>query len=58
MMFNKTDLDERGEVPAPFNFEKYNFNPHQCRGDFDYDRNDKPVIKQTKNGKFEDKKGS
>jgi hypothetical protein len=26
-MFDKKDLDERGEVPAPFNVEKHNFNP-------------------------------
>jgi len=59
MMFNKQDIDERGEVPAPFNFEKHNFNPHQCRGDFDYDRNNKPIVKKSKDGKsFEDKKGS
>lgn len=45
-MFEKDDLDEKGEVPAPFNVEKHNFNPHLIRGDFDYDRNGKPVIKQ------------
>jgi hypothetical protein len=22
------DLDEKGEIPAPFNVEKHNFNPH------------------------------
>jgi len=29
-------MDERGEVPAPFCIEKYNFNPHNIMGDFDY----------------------
>ncbi len=43
-MFPKDQLDERGEVPAPFNLEKYNFNPHHVRGDFDFDRNGKPVV--------------
>ena len=38
-MFDKKELDERGEIPAPFNVEKYNFNPHLSRGDFDYDKN-------------------
>jgi len=35
-MFTPHDVDERGEVPAPFSLEKYNFNPHQIMGDFDY----------------------
>lgn len=37
-MFPSTDLDERGEVPGPFNWEKYNFNPHQLMGDFDHNQ--------------------
>ena len=49
-MFEKDDLDDRGEVPAPFNFEKHNFNPHKVRGDFDYDKNGKPIIKKNKDG--------
>jgi hypothetical protein len=58
-MFDKKDLDERGEVPAPFNVEKHNFNPHLTRGDFDYDRNGKPIVKKgsTPNS-FIDKRGS
>jgi protein-tyrosine-phosphatase len=43
-MFDKADLDEKGEVPAPFNVEKHNFNPHEVRGDFDYDRNGRAII--------------
>lgn len=35
-------MDDKGEVPAPFNIEKYNFNPHEVRGDFKYDKNNKP----------------
>lgn len=57
-MFEKKELDDRGEVPAPFNFEKHNFNPHAVRGDFDYDRNGKTVVIKSKDGSFEDKKGS
>ena len=34
-MFPNDDLDERGEVPAPFCIEKHNFNPHNLLGDFD-----------------------
>ena len=51
-MFPKKDLDERGEVPAPFNFEKHNFNPHSCRGDFEFDRNGKPIVVKNKDGTF------
>ena len=43
-MFDKKELDERGEIPAPFNVEKYNFNPHLSRGDFDFDKNGKPIV--------------
>ena len=56
MMFNKQDIDEKGEIPGPYTLEKHNFNPHQCRGDFDFDRNAKPVVKKGKSG-HEDKRG-
>jgi len=36
-MFPKKDMDERDEVPGSFAFEKYNFNPHQLMGDFDFE---------------------
>ena len=35
-MFPAADLDERGELPAPFCIEKFNFNPHNLIGYFDY----------------------
>ena len=57
-MFKGKDLDEKGELPAPFNIEKHNFNPHLVRGDFDFDRNGKPIIKKDPTGKLVDKKGS
>ena len=37
MMFPVEDLDDRGELPAPFCVEKYNFNPHDLQGDLDFD---------------------
>ena len=43
-MFDKKDLDERGEIPAPFNVEKYNFNPHLLWVNFNYDKNGKPIV--------------
>ena len=55
-MFPAVDIDERGEVPAPFCVEKYNFNPHQIMGDFDY-VDGKPQLMQTNKGFFMDKKG-
>jgi len=57
-MFDKKDLDDKGELPAPFNVEKHNFNPHQVRGDFEYDKNGLPVIKKDSKGNFVDKRGS
>ena len=49
-MFDKHDLDDRGELPAPFNVEKHNFNPHEVRGDFDFDRNGKARVLKTAEG--------
>lgn len=37
-MFNKCDIDSYGEIPSPFKDEKFNFNPHEILGNFDYDR--------------------
>lgn len=56
-MFGKSDMDERGEVPAPFCVEKYNFNPHSIRGDFEFDKDGKPKIIKNKKGELVDKRG-
>jgi hypothetical protein len=56
-MFEKKDMDERGEVPAPFCLEKYNFNPFGVRGDFDFDRSGYPILSKGPNGTLLDKKG-
>lgn len=37
VMFPAADMDERGELPAPFCIERFNFNPHNLAGDLDYD---------------------
>ena len=42
-MFKKEELDARGEIPAPFCFERFNFNPHNLMGDFDFS-NGKPEL--------------
>ncbi len=36
-IFDKNCLDERGELPPPFNIERFNFNPHDVRGAFERD---------------------
>lgn len=51
-VFDKKDLDERGEIPPPFNLEKFNFNPHDIRGYFDRDAQGNELI-----GKRKDSKG-
>ena len=59
-MFDQKDIDERGEVPAPYSVEKYNFNPFQVHGDFDYDRVGRPIINKNmldKKGRLVNKKG-
>lgn len=62
VMFTLEDLDERGELPAPFCVEKYNFNPHDMQGDLDFDYDEEtqqpiPRLLQTKQGFFVDKRG-
>lgn len=62
VMFEAAELDDRGELPAPFCVEKYNFNPHDLMGDLDYDFDQKtntavPMLLKTQQGFFVDKKG-
>ena len=41
-----------------FSREKHNFNPHYCRGNFDYDQNGKAkILKDQKTGFYVDKYG-
>lgn len=56
-MFGSNEMDERGEVPAPFCVEKYNFNPHSIRGDFEFDKHGKPIFTKNKRGELADSKG-
>lgn len=56
-MFDKQDIDERGDIPAPFCVEKYNFNPFNIKGEFDYDKQGRPAILKNKRGELVDKKG-
>ena len=61
-MFGPEDIDDKGEVPAPFCVEKFNFNPHDLMGDleFQYDNSTGraiPQLLQTKQGFYVDKKG-
>lgn len=42
--FDSDEMDDEGEVPAPFNLEKHNFNPHKVIGDFKYDKNGYPIV--------------
>ena len=47
--------DNRVELPLPYRLERYNFNPHQCFGNFDYDERDKPIILKDRDGHRIDK---
>ena len=35
-LFSASDIDDKGEVPAPFSVEKFNFNPHDLMGDLEF----------------------
>ena len=56
-MFEKDKLDPSGDIPQPFKLERYNFNPHDITGDFGFDRNDKPALNETPDGKLVDNSG-
>jgi len=57
-MFSAAEMDERGEVPAPFCVEKYNFNPHDIMGNFDWDpKTGEPKYFKNDQGDLVDKKG-
>ena len=43
-MFDHSDIDDKGEIPAPFCVEKNNFNPHNIRGSFNYFLNGQPQM--------------
>jgi hypothetical protein len=50
-VFSADELDERGELPPPFNLERYNFNGHDVRGYFDRDANGNEILKGLKKDK-------
>lgn len=57
VMFPKEDVDPlTGELPAPFNWEKYNFDPQAMQGEFDL-LNGQPRMLTTNKGFCVDKKG-
>lgn len=47
-IFDFLDLDERGELPPPFNLERFNFNVHDIRGYFDRDAEGNEIIPSRK----------
>lgn len=58
-IFDFNDLDERGELPPPYNLERYNFNPHDVRGYFDRDEYGNEIIgnRRDSSGNLVDKLG-
>jgi hypothetical protein len=51
-IFSSGELDERGELPPPFNLERYNFNGHDVRGYFDRDpKTGEEIMKNLKRDK-------
>jgi len=43
VVFEASDLDERGNIPMPFALEKFNFNPFDLLGTFFYENADDPL---------------
>jgi hypothetical protein len=57
IIFDKDELDEDGEIPGPFTLEKFNFNPHNIRGDFRQDMRGRLIFPKNKNRDIVDKIG-
>lgn len=58
LMFRREDLTDDGDIPMPYKFERFNFNPHEVLGHFDYDTSStapKPIILRNKQGQLVDK---
>lgn len=58
-IFDAKELDERGELPPPYNLERFNFNIHDVRGYFDRDADGNEIIgnKRDAQGNLVDKQG-
>ena len=56
-MFDKDKLTPNGDIPQPFKFERYNFNPHDITGAYAIGKNGKPILHETPDGKLVDDNG-
>ena len=58
-MFEARSIDDRGNLPAPFNIERFNFNPFDLQGTFVFTDKDDPnsFQKAFKAGRFLDQFG-
>lgn len=59
-VFSADELDDLGELPPPFNLERYNFNGHDVRGFFERDKDFNDILEglpRDKQGYFVDKLG-
>jgi hypothetical protein len=56
-MFQKKQLDDNGDIPQPFKFERYNFNCHDITGACPIGKDGKPIIQETPNGQLVDDSG-
>ena len=58
-VFDAKELDERGELPPPYNLERFNFNAHDVRGYFERDAQGNEIIptKRDAQGRMFDKQG-
>jgi len=58
--FDKSLLDERGNLPLPFSVEKFNFNPFELQGNLAFEDNTDPLsfARAYKSGKFVDSNGN
>ena len=50
------NADDYGEIPMPYRYERFNFNPHSVMGNFDFDaKTRKPIFLRNKFGMLTDK---
>ena len=51
-VFDSAELDERGDLPPPFNLERFNFNPHDVRGYFERDEKGAEIVPASRRDKL------
>jgi hypothetical protein len=58
VVFRKTELTDQGDIPYPYQLDRYNFSPIMMIGDLDRDKRGKIIVpEKSLDDKIRDKQG-